>query len=164
MPDFISDPLFPALDFPDYNLNVREKDKKFEIFDFIRKKYVSLTPEEWVRQHTLHFLHHKLHIPAGIIIVEKSLTLNTLSKRADILVYGKILNPLMLIECKAPSVKITQAVFDQISRYNLVFKVQYLMITNGIQHFSFKADFNEMKIISMDHFPDWDEMNLEKEV
>jgi type I site-specific restriction endonuclease len=162
-----SDPIFedslPALDFPEYHFVIRKHQGKKEIFDFIRRKYVALTPEEWVRQHTLHYLNEQLHIPAGLIIVEKSLSLNTLAKRADILVYDKKARPCMLVECKAAGVKVTQYVFEQIAHYNIEFKVKYLFVTNGIEHFVFMVDHQTRKITALKHFPDWGELNLTKE-
>lgn len=164
MPEFpLNNLSFPALDFPSYKFSIRENKGKQEVFDFIRKKYVTLTPEEWVRQHTMHFLHTQLSVPAGLMIIEKSLSLNTLSKRADILVYGKDGEPKMLVECKAAGIKINHGVFEQIARYNLIFKVKYLFVTNGINHFSFKVNFETREIKALTHFPDWNEMNLSKE-
>ncbi|MHC1706178.1 MAG: type I restriction enzyme HsdR N-terminal domain-containing protein [Bacteroidales bacterium] len=161
--DNSDDSMLPLLDFPPFNFTIREIYGKKEIFDFIRKKYVALTPEEWVRQNTLHFLHHNLKVPAGLMVVEKTLSLNTLSKRADILVYDKNAKPCMLVECKAPGVKINQDVFEQIARYNLVFKVKYLFVTNGTQHFAFEVNFFTQKVMNLQYFPDWNEMNHQKE-
>ena len=148
----------PVLDFPAAEFRFRNNQGSPEIFDFIRRRYVALTPEEWVRQHTLHFLHIELGIPAGLITVEKSLVLNKMTKRADVLVSNPAGEPRLLIECKAPTVSVNQRTFEQISRYNLVFRVPFLIVTNGITHFCFLIDFMSEKITRMDHFPQWDEL------
>lgn len=105
------------------------------MFDPWRGRWVALTPEEWVRQHFLNHLVHDLGYPAGRMAVEQALTLHTLTKRTDAVVYGADRRPQVLIECKAPGVRLDQAVFEQAARYNMVHKVRYLMITNGLQHF-----------------------------
>lgn len=124
---------FPNLNLPSAELRLRKVEQRTQIYDAFRKRWVVLTPEEWVRQHFLHFLKDELRYPANLLAVEKSLRLNGLSKRADIVVYSRTMEPWMLIECKKPEVKLTQAVFDQAARYNLVMNVPYLAITNGMQ-------------------------------
>jgi hypothetical protein len=124
---------FPHLNLPSAELRLRKVEQRTQIYDAFRKRWVVLTPEEWVRQHFLHFLKDELRYPANLLAVEKSLRLNGLSKRADIVVYSRTMEPWMLIECKKPEVKLTQAVFDQAARYNLVMNVPYLAITNGMQ-------------------------------
>lgn len=111
-----------------------------EIFDPIRKKFVRLTAEEWVRQHFLNFLTTVKNYPASLITVEASLTYNRQLKRCDILVYGLNRNPLLVVECKAPNVEITQDVFDQVAMYNMTLTVEYLVVTNGMRHFACKID------------------------
>lgn len=118
---------------PAADLRLRKLEQRTQIYDAFRKRWVVLTPEEWVRQHFLHYLHFHLRYPANLIAVEKSLTLNGLSKRADIVVYDRKLQPWMLVECKKMDVKLDQSVFDQAARYNLVMNVPYLLITNGMQ-------------------------------
>lgn len=124
---------FPSLNLPSADLRLRKQQQRTQIYDAFRKRWVVLTPEEWVRQHFLHYLHFQLKYPANLIAVEKSLTLNGLSKRADIVVYDRKLQPWMLVECKKMDVKLDQSVFDQAARYNLVMNVPYLLITNGMQ-------------------------------
>lgn len=124
---------FPPLNLPSAELRLRKVEQRTQIYDAFRKRWVVLTPEEWVRQHFLHFLKVHLHYPANLLAVEKSLRLNGLSKRADIVVYSRTMDPWMLIECKKPELKLNQAVFDQAARYNLVMNVPYLAITNGMQ-------------------------------
>lgn len=124
---------FPSLNLPSADLRLRKQQQRTQIYDAFRKRWVVLTPEEWVRQHFLHYLHFQLKYPANLIAVEKSLTLNGLSKRADIVVFDRKLEPWMLVECKKVDVKLDQSVFDQAARYNLIMKVPYLLITNGMQ-------------------------------
>lgn len=123
------------LKFPSYNFRTRRVERGVEIWDNIRKKWLLLTPEEWVRQHTVAYLIQELNYPQGLISVERSLKVNGLQKRADIVVFDKTSNPFLLAECKAPEVEISQGVFDQAARYNLTLKVPYLMVTNGLRHF-----------------------------
>src|ERR1039457_6927984 len=124
-----------TLSLPPYQFKLKEAGLRTQIFDVIRKKYVVLTPEEWVRQNFLQYLIQEKKFPALLISVEAGLKYNQLQKRMDVLVYDKHGNPYLMVECKAPEVKITQDVFDQIARYNLVFKVKYLVVTNGMHHF-----------------------------
>lgn len=134
-----------ALNFPSYNFRFKNKENKLAIFDVIRKKFILLTPEEWVRQHVIHFLIEEKNTPKQLLNVEKQLLINKLSKRYDVLAYlpsGKIQ---LIVECKAPSVKITQETFDQIARYNLVTQANYLMVTNGIKHYFCKMNYKEKR-------------------
>jgi hypothetical protein len=126
----------PRLNFPEYKFTYRSEGvgrKGLKIFDKIRLKYVALTPEEWVRQHVLRLLTEGLDYPKGLLGVEKEIRLNSLSKRFDALVYDRELKPLVLVECKAPGVRLNQEVFDQAARYNLVLRVPYFLITNGME-------------------------------
>ncbi|MFK5889970.1 MAG: type I restriction enzyme HsdR N-terminal domain-containing protein [Flavobacteriaceae bacterium] len=129
-----------ALNLQPYNYKLKNSENKTYIFDVIRKKYVLLTPEEWVRQHVVHFLMNSKGYPKSLINVEKQLIVNNLKKRTDIIVFSKTGAPHIIVECKAPSVKITQKTFDQISRYNLKIKAKYLMVTNGLDHYFAELD------------------------
>ena len=140
------------LNFPDFEFKLKNIDSKTFIFDFIRKNYYLLTPEEWVRQHVLHFLISK-KISNSHIAVERQLKVNNLIKRFDIVVFDRNGEPLILIECKSPSVKIDQSVFDQISIYNLKIKSKYLMISNGLDHLYFKIDQVNKTHIFVKDFP-----------
>ncbi len=140
------------LNFPDFEFKLKSIDSKTFIFDFIRKNYYLLTPEEWVRQHVLHFLVYK-KITKSHIAVEKQIKINNLVKRFDILVYDRDGQPLILIECKSPSVKIDQSVFDQIAIYNLKIKSKFLMISNGLDHLYFKIDQVNKTHNFVKHFP-----------
>lgn len=142
------------LNLPSYNITLKEEKGKQYIFDDIRKKYLVLTPEEWVRQNFIKFLVDQKKVPNSLIVIEKGLKLNELTKRADVLIY-KNASPILLVECKAPSVKITQDTFDQISRYNLTFKVPYLIITNGLQHYCCKIDIENNSYAFLEDIPDF---------
>lgn len=123
------------LNFPSYSFKVKSKENKTLIFDIIRKKYMVLTPEEWVRQHVVHFLHFDKNYPLSLIAVEKQLVLNNLKKRTDVVVFNTQGLPNIIVECKAPSISITQHTFDQIARYNMKLTAKYLFITNGLNHY-----------------------------
>lgn len=124
------------LNFPSYQFKLKSSENKQLIFDKIRKKYVVLTPEEWVRQHLVNYLITEKKYPIQLIAVEKQLVLNGRKKRFDVLIYNSLGLPFVIIECKAPSVKITQKTFDQIVSYNMHFDAQYLILSNGINHYS----------------------------
>ncbi len=128
------------LNFPSYVFRLKSNENKTLIFDIVRKKYVILTPEEWVRQHVVHFLLKEKNYPISLIALEKQLKINLRTKRTDIVVYNIQGNPEILIECKAPSIKISQTTFDQIARYNLSTKANYLMVTNGLTHYFCQID------------------------
>ena len=140
------------LNFPDFEFKLKKIDSKTFIFDFLRKKYFLLTPEEWVRQHVLNFLVLK-KIPVTHIAVEKKIIFNNLNKRFDVVIYNNIGNVIMLIECKSPSVELTQNVFDQISIYNMKLNSKYCMVTNGLDHLYFKIDKLSKKFIFVKDFP-----------
>jgi len=128
------------LNLPAYNYKLKSSENKTYIFDVIRKKYVVLTPEEWVRQHIVHYLINEKGYPKSLINVEKQLIINNLKKRTDIVIFSNAGIPHIIVECKAPSVKITQKTFDQIARYNLKLKANYLMLSNGLQHYIAELD------------------------
>lgn len=123
------------LNFPGFRFRTRYTDEGMQIWDEIRKKYVTLTPEEWVRQNLVKYLTEIKKYPASLIRVEAGIMLNRMPRRADLIVYNNKGTPLVIAECKAPSVKITQPVFDQIARYNIPLRVKYLVVTNGINHY-----------------------------
>lgn len=132
-----------ALNLPRYNFKIKFQKNKQQIFDEVRKKYVVLTPEEWVRQHFIRFLIHEKKYPASRMAVEYALNYNTLSKRGDIVIFGKNALPHIIVECKAPAVQLSQEVFDQAARYNFILRVNYLIITNGLQHFCCEMDYEK---------------------
>ena len=123
------------LNFPTYSFRLKNSENNTHIFDVIRKKFVVLQPEEWVRQHCVQYLIHEKNYPVSLINVEKVVLINGLKKRYDIVVFNPDGSLALVVECKAPKVKITQATFDQIARYNLTLKASYLMVTNGLNHY-----------------------------
>jgi len=115
------------------------------IFDIIRKKYVVLTPEEWVRQHVVHYLIYTRSFRKSYINVEKMFKINNIVKRYDVVVYNPDGSIYLLVECKKPDIKLSQTVFDQIARYNLQLNAKYLMVTNGLQHIYCRLDYENQK-------------------
>ncbi|WP_350285693.1 type I restriction enzyme HsdR N-terminal domain-containing protein [uncultured Croceitalea sp.] len=144
-----------ALNFPSYNFRLKSTENSTLIFDVIRKKFVVLQPEEWVRQHTVHFLHHTKRYPKSLLNVEKQLIVNGLKKRYDVLLFNADGSIHTLVECKAPSVAITQATFNQIAIYNLKLKANYLMVTNGLQHYYCQMNHKEEKYTFLTEIPDF---------
>ena len=130
-----------ALNLPAYEARITMNDGKRQILDPLRKSYVALTPEEWVRQHFVNFLLNVKGFPAALMANEVAITLNGMKKRCDTVVYDKTLKPRVIVEYKAPTVKITKEVFAQISRYNLTLKVDYLIVSNGLQHYCCRMDY-----------------------
>ncbi|KAB1160006.1 MULTISPECIES: type I restriction enzyme HsdR N-terminal domain-containing protein [Tenacibaculum] len=128
------------LNLPSYTFKTKSNENKMLIFDNLRKKYVVLTPEEWVRQHFVEYLVKEKNYPVSLIAIEKQLTINNRKKRTDILIFNSNGKPNIIVECKAPSVKITQDTFDQIARYNLKLDANYLVITNGLEHYYCSLD------------------------
>tara|TARA_X000001036_G_scaffold203427_2_gene191103 strand:+ start:504 stop:950 length:447 start_codon:yes stop_codon:yes gene_type:complete len=143
------------LNFPLYQIPVKNNENKILVFDSIRKKWLKLIPEEWVRLNCIEFLTNEKKIPRSLISVEKEFKLNNLKKRFDIVVYNEKGEIYLLIECKAPNVKINQSVFNQISKYNLVLKSKFLMITNGIDHYFFEMNFKNQQIDFLKELPNY---------
>jgi type I site-specific restriction endonuclease len=121
----------------------------------VRKKYVALTPEEWVRQHMINYLVHSKNTPSSLIRVESGLKVHKLFRRADIITYSNSGQPLMIIECKAPGVKISQDTFDQAAMYNITLKVPILVVSNGLTHYCCRIDFNTKKYTFLREIPDY---------
>ena len=142
-----------SLNLPTYSFKIKSDGEKNYIFDAFRKKYVILTPEEWVRQNFAQFLVQDKKFPSGRMVIEKSLKYNRLAKRCDILVYNNKSEPAAMIECKAPEVKIHASVFDQIAVYNMTFKVRFLIVTNGLEHYCAEIDLVGKKVKFLDHIP-----------
>ena len=143
------------LNLPNYNFKLKSSENKTLIFDKLRKKYMVLTPEEWVRQHFVSFLIEEKKYPVSLIALEKQLTINNRKKRTDILVFNSDGNPDIIVECKAPSIKISQDTFDQIARYNLKLKANYLIVTNGLEHFYCKMDFENETYVFLKEIPNY---------
>ncbi len=131
------------LNFPTYNIKQKTENNKNYVWDIVRKKWIVNLPEEWVRQNLIWFLINQLGFSKNSMSVEKQIKLNEMKKRYDLVVHNKDLKPLVLVECKAPKIKITQAVFNQAAHYNLVLKVPFLLLTNGINHFFCEISFED---------------------
>jgi hypothetical protein len=143
------------LNFYSYSFRFKNSENKVSIFDEIRKKFIVLTAEEWVRQHVIQFLLEEKKYPISHINVEKVLKVNGLRKRYDIVVYKADGSICILIECKAPTIKIAQATFDQIARYNMTMNAQFLMVTNGLSHYFCKMDFENEKYQFLTELPNY---------
>lgn len=141
------------LNLPPFPINVKKKGERLTVFDPLRRRYVALTPEEWVRQHFINYLITEKGYPKNLIANETEINLNSLKRRCDSVVHNKELSPIVIIEYKAPEVKITQAVFDQIARYNIVLRVKYLIVSNGIQHFCCKIDYDNQSFQYLPEIP-----------
>ncbi len=141
------------LNFPTYSFRFKNNENNRLIFDSIRKKFVVLTPEEWVRQHVIQWLIQDKKKSPSLMNAEKQLLLNGTKKRYDLVVYNSDGSIFLIVECKAPSVAITQDTFDQIARYNLITEATYLMVTNGISHFFCKMDYTNGCYLFMESLP-----------
>lgn len=143
------------LNFSNYSFRFKNSENKVAIFDEIRKKFVVLTPEEWVRQHVVKYLLLEKKYPKSLINVEKLVKVNGLNKRYDIVVFQPNGEIFLLIECKAPEVAISQQTFDQIARYNLKLNAQYLMVTNGLNHYFCQMDFENEQYVFLKEAPEY---------
>ena len=146
------------LNLPPYEIKIRETNGRRTILDILRRKYVALTPEEWVRQHFVHFLIEQKGYPATLLANEVQLNVGNKLLRADSVLYGNDLHPRMIIEYKAPTVSITQKVFDQISVYNMLLKVDYLVVSNGINHYVCKMNYENQKYFFLREIPEYKDL------
>ncbi len=142
------------LNFPTYTFRTRSESGVTKIFDPVRKNWIVLTPEEWVRQNLIAYLQHEYSVPYGLMAVEKEFRVNSLKKRADLVIYNKQGHPQMLAECKAPGIKLTNSTFEQAARYNLTLSVPLLLITNGLQHFCARINFENQSFVMLDNIPE----------
>lgn len=143
-----------SLSLPAFDYKVKKQGEAVMIFDVIRKKYVVLTPEEWVRQHVVHYLTEVKHYPSALVAVEREIDLYGLRRRFDVVIFGRDGNPWLLIECKAPSVSLSRQVFDQAFRYNITLGAPYVAITNGITHYCGKIH-PHRGFVFLSDFPDF---------
>ena len=146
------------LNLPPYEIKIRETDGRRTILDILRRKYVALTPEVWERQHFVHFLIEQKGYPATLLANEVQLNVGNKLLRADSVLYGSDLHPRMIIEYKAPTVSITQKVFDQISVYNMLLKVDYLVVSNGINHYVCKMNYENQKYFFLREIPEYKDL------
>ncbi len=144
-----------SLNLPPFDVRLRGTKQAPLIFDFLRRRYVRLTPEEWVRQHFVHFMVEHRHYPASLLANEVSLHVGDKVLRADTILYNKQLQPVMIVEYKAPHIPVTQTVFDQIATYNLLLHVGYLVVSNGLQHYVCKMDYESKKYLYLEELPDY---------
>lgn len=143
---------------PAYDAKIMVKDGKRNIFDPLRRKYVALTPEEWVRQHFVNFLITCKGYPGSLLANEMAISLNGTTKRCDSVLFDRNGQPLMIVEYKAPTVKVTAKVFDQIARYNIVLKVKFLIVSNGLEHYCCKVDYQNNRCTFIQGIPSYEEL------
>jgi hypothetical protein len=147
------------LNLPTYLFRIKEDRGKKYIFDEIRRRFVLLTPEEWVRQHVVNFLVSVKKFPLQLISIEKGFHQNRRRQRYDLLVYNRKAEPLMIVECKAPEVEINQHVFDQAGRYNNIHKAVYMLITNGMKHYCCLINIANKQYKFLQEIPDYNELS-----
>lgn len=147
--------IMTTLNLPSYNFTVKKVNSKLQIFDNQRKKYVALTPEEWVRQNFVRFLIEEKNFPPARIAVEFALKINDLERRCDAVVFDKMRKPQIIIEVKSPQIALNQAVFDQIAVYNSRLKVDYFMVSNGLQHYCCRVDTENLRYEFLSEIPDY---------
>jgi hypothetical protein len=145
--------MFSPLNLPNCALKITQNGEEVFVFDEFRKKKVVLTPEEWVRQHLLHYLVKDLAYPKSLIAVEYSIKVNNLNRRCDIVVYSTVAEPIMIVECKASHINLNEKAFLQIAQYNFKLNVNFLLLTNGIQHIMAKINRMENKLIYLETIP-----------
>lgn len=147
------------LNLPTFQANIKKIDGMVKILDVLRQKFVALTPEEWVRQHFVHFLMEQKGYPQTLMANEVAVTLNGMSRRCDTVVYRQEgMKPRMIVEYKRPDVEITQKVFEQICRYNMVLEVEWLVVSNGIQHYCCKVDIKNGRYAFVEDIPSYEEI------
>lgn len=144
------------LNLPAYSFRTREHRGRRDIYDPIRQKYVRLTPEEWVRQHFVQYLVQEHHVPRGLIAIEHGFTDQSMPRRADIVAFSRQGRPLLIAECKAPSVTVKQETFDQVARYNRILHVPYLVVTNGLTHYACRIDFESAAYEFLNELPGYE--------
>ena len=147
------------INLPRYEIKFREQCGKRQIFDFLRRKYVALTPEEWVRQHFVHYLVSQKGYPKGLLANEVELVVGKKKLRCDTLLYNRVLKPQMIIEYKSPEIELTQRVFDQITVYNFLLHVEYLIVSNGRQHYCCRMDYDQQSYQFLRDIPDYAVLN-----
>ncbi len=146
------------LNLPAFDINIKKSGNKLTVFDNLRRRFVALTPEEWVRQHFVNYLITEKKYPASLIANEIQINLNNQKKRCDSVIYNRAMQPLVIVEYKSPDIKITQEVFNQIANYNIVLKVEYLIVSNGVNHFCCHMDYEQMKFEYLSDIPLYNEL------
>jgi hypothetical protein len=146
--------MFKALSFPQAELKLTRKEGQVFVWCIVRKKSLVLTPEEWVRQHLIHFLIQEKQIPIGLIAAEMAIEINQLSRRCDVVVFGSDGKPRLIVECKAPEINLTEKTFNQIAQYNAALNVDLLMVTNGLQHIVCQIDRENTQLNYLEELPE----------
>jgi hypothetical protein len=147
------------LNLPTYSFNIKSEGERQLIFDPCRSKWVYLSPEEWVRQNLLKYLTEDMKYPAGLIATEMSIKINSLDRRCDIVVHNRQGIPVMIVECKAPEVKLSQETFDQANNYNWALGLNFIIVTNGMRHFCLEKEGDHF--VFRDSFPDYDDLDFQ---
>ena len=147
-----------SLNLPSFDINIAQRNGRPTVFDPLRRRFVALTPEEWVRQHFVNYLVQHLHYPAGLMANEVELTVGDKHLRCDTLLYNKDMQPQMIIEYKAPHIALTQKVFDQITAYNLLLHVDYLVVSNGMEHLCCQMDYDNRRYVFLPNIPDYNQL------
>lgn len=149
------------LNLPTFEIKLQGTPERPRIFDMLRRRYIALTPEEWVRQHFVHYLTEHKGYPAALMANEVSLSIGNKKLRADSVLYDRQLRPRMIVEYKAPSVAITQKVFDQIAAYNILLHVDYLVVSNGLRHYCCRMDYDNRSYEFLNDIPDYEHIKRE---
>lgn len=147
-----------SLNLPSFDAKIRKNGSLMEIYDPLRRKYIALTPEEWVRQHFVNWLISDKEYPTSLMANEAGIKLNSLTRRCDTVVYNQHLDPLMIIEYKESNISITQDVFDQVVRYNTVLKVPYIVVSNGVNHYCCKMNYEKQSYDFLTDIPNYREL------
>ena len=147
-----------SLNLPSFDISIAQRNGRPTVFDPLRRRFVALTPEEWVRQHFVNYLVHHLHYPAGLMANEVELTVGDKHLRCDTLLYNKDMQPQMIIEYKAPHIALSQKVFDQITAYNLLLHVDYLVVSNGMEHLCCQMDYDNRRYVFLHDIPDYNQL------
>jgi hypothetical protein len=142
-----------TLNLPEYEFKIERNTKGNFIYDIARKKFVVLTPEEWVRQHWIHYLNKDLHYPLSLMQIEASFKVNNLQKRADIVIYNTLKKPYLIVECKSPDIPVNNDVFNQILNYYSNIKAEILIVSNGLKHVCFKFNFEKKQTEYLKEIP-----------
>ena len=146
------------LNLPSFDISIAQRNGRPTVFDPLRRRFVALTPEEWVRQHFVNYLVQHLHYPAGLMANEVELTVGDKHLRCDTLLYNKDMQPQMIIEYKAPHIALSQKVFDQITAYNLLLHVDYLVVSNGMEHLCCQMDYDNRRYVFLPNIPDYNQL------
>lgn len=150
--------MFTPLNLPKTSLQLTKSEGKVFVWDIFRKKRLQLTPEEWVRQHFLHFLVNEKNVPLGLIASEYNIEVNKLKRRCDGVIFSRSSNPIAIIECKAPEIKLSENTFYQIAQYNFKLQVDWLILTNGLETIVAKTNSKTNKLDYFEEVPDFEEM------